>query len=215
MPGIVCDKRMPIMLKAAAGYKTVVRPVLMYGSETLALRKAEQNLLERTEMRMLRWMRGLKRIEKIRKGEISARAGVANIRGKIREAKLRWLGHVERQTEEDVVMRTWTMEVGGHRKIGRPKLRWSDVIRKDRKEKQVKIEEAQDRRTWRLETWCADPKEGKRRRGSVLGSIQTMQSNSRTLKYYKVHMIPGQCMCVLYHGTLFEKQRIKNQPHNH
>ena len=50
------------------------------------------------------------------------------------------------------------MVVGGHRKIGRPKLRWSDVIRKDMKEKRVKIEEAQDRRTWRLKTRCADPK---------------------------------------------------------
>ena len=35
------------------------------------------------------------------------------------------------------------MEVGGHRKIGRPELRWSDVIRKDTKYKQVNIEEAQ------------------------------------------------------------------------
>ena len=44
------------------------------------------------------------------------------------------------------------MEVGGHRKRGRPKLRWSDVIRKDMKEKGVKIEEEQDQRTWRLKT---------------------------------------------------------------
>ena len=50
---------------------------------------------------------GIKRIEKIRNGEIRARAGVANISEKIREAILRWLGHVERMTEEDVVMRTW------------------------------------------------------------------------------------------------------------
>ena len=48
--------------------------------------------------------------------EIRARAGVANISEKIREA--RWLGHVERKTKEDVVMRKWKMEVGGHRKIG-------------------------------------------------------------------------------------------------
>ena len=34
-------------------------------------------------------------------------AGVANISEKIREEKLRWLGRVERKTEEDVVMRTW------------------------------------------------------------------------------------------------------------
>ena len=89
----------------------------------------------------------LKRIEKISKEEMSARAGVANISQKIRETRLRWLGHVKRKTEEDVVMRTWKMEVGGHRKIGRAKLRWSDVIRKDMNEKQVKIEEAQEQRT--------------------------------------------------------------------
>ena len=82
MSGIVCDKRMPIMLKAAV-YKTVVRPVLMYGSETWARRKADQNLLERTEMRMLRWMMGIMSIEKIRNEEIRAMAGVANISKKL------------------------------------------------------------------------------------------------------------------------------------
>ena len=43
------------MLKAAV-YKTTIRHVTMYGSETWTLRKAEQNLLERTEMRKLKWM---------------------------------------------------------------------------------------------------------------------------------------------------------------
>ena len=49
---------------------------------------------------------GIKRIEKIRNEEIGARGGVANISEKIREARLRWLGNVERKTEEDVVRRT-------------------------------------------------------------------------------------------------------------
>ena len=31
----------------------------------------------------------------------------------MREVRLRWLGHVERKTEEDVVMRTWKMKVSG------------------------------------------------------------------------------------------------------
>ena len=60
---------------------------------------------------------------------------------------------MERKTEDDVVMRMWKMEVGGERKIGRPKLRWSDVIRKGIKEKGVKIEEeTQYRTTWRLKS---------------------------------------------------------------
>ena len=83
-----------------------------------APRKAEQDLLERTEMKLLRWMMGVKRIERIRTEEIRARE--ANLCEKIREA--RWLGHAERKTEEDVVMRTWKIEVNGHRKIGRLKL---------------------------------------------------------------------------------------------
>ena len=55
MSGIVCDKRMPFTLKAAV-YKTVIRHVLVYVIEISALRKAEQNFLERREMRMFRWM---------------------------------------------------------------------------------------------------------------------------------------------------------------
>ena len=47
----------------------------------------------------------------------------------------------------------------GHRKIGRQKLRWSDVTRKDMKENGVglNIEEAQiGERQWRLKTRCAN-----------------------------------------------------------
>ena len=53
---------------------------------------------------MLRWMMGIKRIEKIRIEEIRERPGVANISKKIREARLRWLGHVRRETMGDMAM---------------------------------------------------------------------------------------------------------------
>ena len=59
---------------------------------------------------------GNRGFEKIRTEEIRATAAVANIREKIREARLRWLCHVE------------NLEVCGHRKKGRPKLKGSDVI---------------------------------------------------------------------------------------
>ena len=63
-----------------AVYNAVIRHVLKYGSETLTLRKSEQYLMiEITEMRLLRWMMEIKRIEKIRKEEIRVRAHVASI----------------------------------------------------------------------------------------------------------------------------------------
>ena len=73
-------------MRTVAAKKRYIRWEL-YGSETWALRKAEQNLLERTGMRMLRWMMGIKRTEKIRNEETRAGADVAHISEKIREAR--------------------------------------------------------------------------------------------------------------------------------
>ena len=38
----------------------------VYGHETWALRNDEQHMLQRTEMRILRWMMGIKSVDKIR-----------------------------------------------------------------------------------------------------------------------------------------------------
>ena len=52
---------------------------------------------------------GEKGIDKIRTEEIRARAGVPNISEKRREVTRRWLGHMDGNIEEDVVMRSdWT-----------------------------------------------------------------------------------------------------------
>ena len=55
---------------------------------------------ERTEMKMLRWMFGTRRAEKIRNKEIRGRATAMNVREKIRETRLRWLGHTETKEKE-------------------------------------------------------------------------------------------------------------------
>ena len=57
---------------------------------------------------MLRWV-VMKSIEKIRTEESRARACVATISEKIRETTAMVIGHVERKTEEDVVIRTWKL----------------------------------------------------------------------------------------------------------
>ena len=51
-------------------YRTGVRPALMYRAETWALKKAQERKLEVAEIRMLRWMCGVTRLDKIRNERI-------------------------------------------------------------------------------------------------------------------------------------------------
>ena len=45
--GVILDKKIPLKLRMKI-YKTVLRPVLLYGAETWALRKKEEDILDRT-----------------------------------------------------------------------------------------------------------------------------------------------------------------------
>ena len=111
---VLCDRRMPVAVKGKV-YRTMVRPVLIYGSKTKTLKRREEKRLDRTEMRMLRWILGLTLRNKKKKDDIRRIFGVACITDKVREARLRWFGHVQRREEEDCVRRilngrTWTTE---------------------------------------------------------------------------------------------------------
>ena len=49
----------------------------------------------------------------------------------IEKGRLRWLGHVERMSEEREVKRLYQNTAEGSRSVGRPRLRWMDEVRKD------------------------------------------------------------------------------------
>ena len=66
-------------------YRTVVRPALMYGAEIWALKKAQENKLEVSEMRMLRWMCGVTKLDKIRNERIRGTTKVGEPQRKYRK----------------------------------------------------------------------------------------------------------------------------------
>jgi len=60
----------------------MVRPVMIYGAEAWALRRSEEGLLERTEMRMLRWMLGSTLKDRKRNDDIHHAVGVSCVTDK-------------------------------------------------------------------------------------------------------------------------------------
>ncbi|VDO63923.1 unnamed protein product [Heligmosomoides polygyrus] len=85
------------------------------------------------ETKMLRWTAGVTRMDRIRNDAIRQKFGVAPIADKMREARLRWYGHVLRGKEDSVRKIGLELEVAGKRPRGRPKQRWSDTLHKDMK----------------------------------------------------------------------------------
>ena len=96
MSGVLCDSRMNVKIKGKV-YRTVVRPALMYAAEILALKKAQEKKLEVAEMRMLRWMCGITKLDKIRNERIRRTTKVGEITKKVQERRLKWYRHVMRR----------------------------------------------------------------------------------------------------------------------
>ena len=108
---VICDRHIPRRVNAKV-YRTIVRPVLLYGSETWALRKrrGRYNNENRTEMRMLRWIMGVSRLERCTNEEIRKSAGVSQ--------------H-NRKSCGKPGCDGWNTWLGGKRKVGYKKPRWS------------------------------------------------------------------------------------------
>ncbi|KAF3624894.1 putative TIP41-like protein-like isoform X2 [Capsicum annuum] len=90
----------PVEVPAAAKWKfrrVVVRPAMLYGAECWPVKNSHIQKLKMAEMRMLRWMCGLTRLDKVRNEIIWEKVGVVSVEEKMREVRLRWFGHVMRK----------------------------------------------------------------------------------------------------------------------
>ncbi|KAH1255661.1 Retrovirus-related Pol polyprotein from type-2 retrotransposable element R2DM [Glycine max] len=155
--GVLCDAKVPIKLKGKF-YRTAVRPAILYGTECWAVKSQHENKVGVAEMRMLRWMCGKTRQDKIRNEAIRERVGVAPIVEKMVENRLRWFGHVERRPIDSVVRRVDQMErrqtIRGR---GRPKKTIREVIKKDLEINGLDRSMILDRTLWQKLIHVADP----------------------------------------------------------
>ena len=112
LSGILCDRRISLRVKGKV-YKTVVKPAMVYGAETWAVKKAQEKKLDVAEMRMLRWMSGVTKLDIIWNERIRGTTKVGEISKKVQESRLKWYGHVLRREDEYVGKRGMGMEVPG------------------------------------------------------------------------------------------------------
>ncbi|KAK3542928.1 hypothetical protein QTP70_007300 [Hemibagrus guttatus] len=63
--GILCDRKISARIKGKV-YRTVVRAAMLYGLETVSLRKRQESELEVAELKMLRFSLGVTRLDRIR-----------------------------------------------------------------------------------------------------------------------------------------------------
>ena len=156
MSGVLCDRRINVKVKGRV-HKTVVRPAMLHGAETWPVKKVQEKRLDVAEMKMLRWMCGVTKMDRIRNERIRGTTKVVEVSKKAQERRLQWYGHVMRREENHVLRRVSEMEVPGRRGRGRPKRRWMDVVNEDLREKRLAEDDALDRTRWRKAVRNADP----------------------------------------------------------
>ena len=135
-------------------YRTLVRPVVTYGSESWTLTMEEETALAIFEREILRKIygpvkeNGLWRIRRNDELEIIIK-GKNTVRF-TKWQRIRWIGHIERMQDTAIPKKMYG-KLYATRRRGRPKMRWLDDVSTDLREMGINEwrDRARDREAWR------------------------------------------------------------------
>ena len=113
---ILFGKRFSLWMKGKV-YKSYVRSAMLYGSKTWCLRENEIANLRKAKRSMVRVMCSVKLVDKKNTVELMDKLGLKEAAGKLAKVNgMRWYGHVLREPEEDVLIKTMVHKVNGKHK---------------------------------------------------------------------------------------------------
>ena len=116
LSGVISDKKMPRKLKTKL-YMTVIVSLDQYfcmEQNAGQLARRRNRFSKKTEMRMLRRIKGVTLSDRVKSVDIRKELGVSSIQEKVREMRLCWYGHMQRM-EENKVRAVGDMRVPGKR----------------------------------------------------------------------------------------------------
>ena len=134
-------------------FDACIRSVMLYGGETWALTKRLEGVLIGCDRRMLRYMAGVTRQDRVSSEEVARRCGVGML-GDALLRRLGWFGHMERRDERDDLGRVRLVEAPGHRLPGRLKKTWKKNMEEELNRFQLCVVQVQDKSGWRTIIDC-------------------------------------------------------------
>ena len=111
-------------------YKGLIVPTALYRAEVWGMRSAERRKVNVLEMKCLRNLVGVSRMDRVRNEEVRRRAGIEReLASRADQTVLRQFGHVERMDEYRMAKRVLMAKVSGGWVRGRPRLGWMDGVK--------------------------------------------------------------------------------------
>ena len=134
-----------------------IRSVMLYGAETWPCTKKLEDLLLRSDRRMIRLMCGVTLQTRVPSEDLLHNSGLVDIRRVLKRNRLRMFGHVARRGSNEPLGKIRRLEAPGRRPPGRPKKTWAKNVEENLREAGAKEEDAMERESWRVILTCDAP----------------------------------------------------------
>ena len=110
------------------------------------MKVTERQKLNVFEMKCLRSMAGVSRVDRVRNEVVREQTGVRrDLAARVDMNVLRWFGHVERMDNERLLKKVTNSRVDGRNVRGRPRIGWMDGVRKALNDRNMDVREASER----------------------------------------------------------------------
>ena len=109
-------------------HNITAKAALKFGSEVWVLKKREEQHLEAAQMKFLRHLLGITKLDKQKNQCIRQKTGAQNIVQEIKQYQEKWLKHVQRMDTNRLPKQALKYKPNGRRNIGRPRKRWRDQL---------------------------------------------------------------------------------------
>ena len=135
-------------------YRAIVLSTLLYGAEAWTVYRRQVKKLHAFMMRHLRSIMRITWMDKVTNKDILERTGLPSMEDLLIRKNLRWTGHLMRMSPDRLPKHVLYSQLSsGHRKRGRPRLRFKYTIKRNLKMRDINIDSwtslSQQRDKWR------------------------------------------------------------------